>query len=153
MKIIVYIIVSGISLFVFRFILGMILLSLFFGIPQTLKLKKDKVLSNDATIKPYITTTLIWTTVILFIFFISSKVFTGLYFIEIIWGFIIAFISSLQLLSKKNYYINISEVLNVQCNHINTDFLKSEPDIETWKTVKDKIDNLKKNASEKDREL
>ena len=153
MKIIVYIIVFGISLFVFRFILGMILLSLFFGIPQTLKLKKDKVLSNDATIKPYITTTLIWTTVILFIFFISSKVFTGLYFIEIIWGFIIAFISSLQLLSKKNYYINISEVLNVQCNHINTDFLKSEPDIETWKTVKDKIDNLKKNASEKDREL
>ena len=153
MKIIVYIIVSGISLFVFRFILGMILLSLFFGIPQTLKLKKDKVLSNDATIKPYITTTLIWTTVILFIFFISSKVFTGLYFIEIIWGFIIAFISSLKLFSKKNYYININEVLNVQCNHINTDFLKSEPDIETWKTVKDKIDNLKKNASEKDREL
>lgn len=153
MKIIVYIIVFGISLFVFRFILGMILLSLFFGIPQTLKLKKDKVLSNDATIKPYITTTLIWTTVILFIFYISSKVFTGLYFIEIIWGFIIAFISSLQLLSKKNYYINISEVLNVQSNHINTEFLKSEPDTETWKTVKDRIDNLEKNAQKKDREL
>lgn len=155
MELLIYIIVFAISLFIFRLTLGMIILSLFFGIPQTLRLKKENVLLNDATIKPYLTTIIIWTIVIGVIFWVSFKIFSGLYLTEIIWGFIIAFILSLQLLSKKNYSTNMSEVLNVQKNYINSKFQTIEPDIETWQSVKERVnennnlESLEENAPNK----
>ncbi len=139
MELLIYIIVFAISFFIFRLVLGMIVLSLFFGIPQTVKLKKENVLSNDAPISPYLKTILIWTVVIVFIFFLSFNFFEGLYFIEIVWGFIIAFLSSLKLLSKKNYSVNMNDLMNIQKNYITSKYQEIEPDVETWKIAKDKM--------------
>lgn len=115
-----------ITLFIGTIIFGMIVLSAFFGIPQTLKLKKQKILLESASIKPYLTTIVIWMTIILVILLILANILKEIYFIEIVWGLIISFFYSFKSLSKSNYKINMEELLNIQAHNLNPKFINFE---------------------------
>lgn len=156
MELLLYIIVFVISFIIFRFICNMIILSLFFGIPQTIKFKKNGILSKDAPIIPFLKTILLQSLIILLLLVVSFKFLNESYFIEIVWGMVIAFFSSFEMLSKKHYSVNIENLKQIQSDY----FVKKKFEHDTiWQSVKEEIDkkknleSLEENAPEKNREL
>ena len=123
MEIIIFIIILTITIIPSITIFSMIILSAFFGIPQTLKLKKERILIRSASIKPYLITIILWSSIIFFSLIILYNVLEEDYFIEVIYGVIIAFFISLRSLFKNNYKNNMEELLKIQANFINPNFI------------------------------
>lgn len=122
MKIIFSIIIMIITIILYTSIFSIIILSTFFGIPQTLKLKRKNILTKNASIKPYLITIIFWLTIIFFSLIILHNVLEKTYFDDVISGMDIAFIISLMSLSKKNYKNNMEELLKMHANFINHNF-------------------------------
>lgn len=119
----IYIIIVIISNFIYSFIFSMIILSIFFGIPQTIKLKKEKILLETASIKPYLITSTLWCCFIFIIIIFLFNILRKEYFVAVIFGMFIAFFNSLKSLSKDNYKTNMEELLKIQSNHLNPEFV------------------------------
>lgn len=122
MKIINSIIIMIITIILYTSIFSIIILSIFFGIPQTLKLKRKNILMKNASIKPYLITIILWLSIISFSLIILHNILEKSYFDDVISGIDIAFIISLMSLSKKNYKNNMEELLKMQANFINPNF-------------------------------
>lgn len=102
---------------VYSFMFSMIFLSLFFGIPKTILLKKEKILSKEASIKPYLITAIIWF-IISFIITVLLYKFLDSFYNYLYWSVTIAMIKAMSCLRKKYYYTNMQELLKVQADYI-----------------------------------
>ncbi len=148
-----------ISFIVSRILSSMIVLSLFFGIPQTIKLRKQGLLFKNAPISPFFKTILLQSLIIIGVLMLSYYFFNESFFIEIVWGFIIGFLSSFELLSKRNYVQNMTNLFEIQLPYYNESYYEFKPSIKINKSLKEKMDeknnleSLEENAPEKDREL
>ena len=123
MEIILSIIVLIITIIPCTVIFSMIILSAFFGIPQTIKLKRERILVREATIKPYLITIILWLSIVSLSLIILYNILEKIYFIEVIYGTIIAIFISFKSLSKNNYENNMEELLKIQANFINPNFI------------------------------
>ena len=123
MNFIINIIIIAVTSIVTSFIFGMIILSAFFGIPQTIKLKKKNILLESASIKPYLITILLWLSIILIVLLCLYNILNKEFFIAVIIGMVFAIFNSFKSLSKDNYQINMDELLRIQSNHFNPDFI------------------------------
>lgn len=124
-------IIIGITIFFFvKFIstlpFSIILLNLFFGIPQTRKAKKEGLLLESASIATYIISITIWLIVIIASWIIIIEFVPEKFIGYIIIGMIFSFIKSIGSLSSKNYYRNLNEMFQIQQNHINPNYKKIE---------------------------
>lgn len=112
-----------ISTVVYSFIFSMIVLNIFFGIPQTIKLKNEKVLLKTASIKTYLISSALWCFVTFIIMLFLFNVLPEEYFVAVVFGMIIAFFNSLKSLSNDNYKINMEELLKIQSDNLNPKFV------------------------------
>lgn len=123
MDFLIYIIIVTLTTIVCSFIFSMIILSAFFGIPQTKKLKKEKILLDSASITPYLITIFIWVTITFTILLFLFNRFKNDYFIAVIVGMLIALFNSFKSLSNDNYQINMEALLKKHSNNINPNFV------------------------------
>lgn len=137
-----------ISFVIFRLPSGMLILSLFFGIPQTIKLRNEGILFKNAPIVPFLKTILLQFLIISSLLLISYKIFDEKWFVEIVWGFIIAFLSSFENLSKKNYVANMKDLFNIQSLYFNEKHYEFKPDDEVWQSVKERLKEKEKENKE-----
>lgn len=123
MDLLIYIIIVILTSMFCSFVFSMILLSAFFGIPQTIRLKKEQILLNTASIKPYLITIFIWITVFSIVLICLFNILREKFFIAVIVGIIVALLNSFKSLSKDNYKINMEELLKIQALNINPKFI------------------------------
>lgn len=119
MELFVDIIIVIITTFICSYIFSIIVLSAFFGIPQTIKLKKEKILLETASIKSYLLSIALWCFFVFIVVLCLFNILSEEYFIAVVVGMIIALLNSLKSLSKENYKTNMEELLKIQSKHIN----------------------------------
>ena len=103
--------------FVFSIPFSMIILSLLFGIPKTIKRKKEKILSEKASIKPYLITALIWIPICIVIIILLFK-FLPSYGGYSVWGLSLAMLKAFNCLNHRYYNTNMQDLLRIQADYI-----------------------------------
>lgn len=116
-NIIIGIIIFFIVNVAFSFMFSMITLSLFFGIPKTILLKRKNILSKEASIKPYLITGIIWLIICLIITVLLYN-FLASYYNYLYLSLSIAMFRAITCLSSKHYQSNMQELLKVQADYI-----------------------------------
>lgn len=119
------IIIFIIATIAYYFIFSMIVLNLFFGIPKTIKLKKDKILLDEAPITPFIITAILWIFIFSIITYMSHLIFKENIFEIISMAITFGFIISFNNLSKDNSKANYDDLFKTQQNYINLDLINS----------------------------
>lgn len=123
MEFLLGIVIMGIAIAIYSVVFSMIILSAFFGIPQTKKLKKEGILLPSAKIGIYFFTITIWLVISIISItslyaFLPKRLFTYVFV-----GLVVALFNSFKSLSKSNYSDNMSDLLHQQRENIDNEKL------------------------------
>lgn len=118
MNILLGVLVIFITAIIFSIVFSIIVLSLFFGIPNTIKMKKNGLLKKEADVSNFLATACVWIIFTIIIVIIANTYMSSELFGDFIVGLFFALIMSFKSLSKENYEANIQDFFKVQRKYI-----------------------------------